>query len=86
MNRRQRRDHQRRLRKVDNAIRTVMAASEADGRPWHVYGMTSACRDCGATADFHGHGRTGMVFADIYHDDGCPAAAGITQWQPHPIH
>lgn len=70
---------------VERDIARAVAASEADGRPWHVYGMTDACRDCGATGDFHGLGRTSPVFADIFHDDGCPAATGAVTWAPVPV-
>ena len=82
MNRRQRRDEARRQARAAAGIRAVMAASEADGKPWHVYGMTEACRDCGATASMHGRGRSGAVVAHIYHDDGCPASRGVTSWKP----
>lgn len=85
MNRRQRRETQRRLAKVDAMVRELMTASENDGKPWHLYGMTHGCRDCNATVDMHGNGRTGPVLVDVWHDDGCPAKAGVTQWQPVPV-
>lgn len=81
MNRAQRRAQQR----VRTEFDAVMSASEADGRPWHVYGMTAACSDCQATADLHGIGRTGPIRADIWHASGCPTAAGVTAWKPVPI-
>lgn len=50
---------QRRARsRVPNKLETVMAASEADGRPWHIVAITGG-RDCQATADLRGQGRTG---------------------------
>lgn len=82
MNRRKRREAQRGLMRVEAALDRLMAASEADGRPWTLHGMTGACRDCGATATLRGQGRTGTVRVDINHDDGCPAAAGAVPWSP----
>jgi hypothetical protein len=85
VNRHQRRAQARRQAKAAAGIRAVMSASEADGKPWHVHGMTDACRDCGATASLSGQGRNGQVLARIYHDDGCPASLGVTSWQPVPL-
>ena len=82
MNRRERRQARRALSRVEAALRTLMDASEADGRPWSLHGMTHACRDCGATATLRGQGRTGTVYVDINHDEGCPAAAGTVPWSP----
>lgn len=81
MNRAQR----RRLSKLDTTVRNLMAASEADGKPWAIHGMTGACRDCTATATMRGQGRRGVVLAEIRHDPGCPASTGAVPWQPHPI-
>lgn len=80
MNRRQRRAQDR----VRNSINTICAASRADGTPWTLHGLTGACRDCTATASLTAL-PDGTVQGDIWHDDGCPAATGITPWQPHPI-
>lgn len=82
VNRRARREIARRQRRFNAAAAALMDASEADGRPWHIYGMTDACRDCGATATLHGQGRSGPINLHIHHDHGCPAAAGVTDWQP----
>lgn len=82
MNRRQRRDHQRRLSKIGSELDALMNASEADGKPWVIRGMSGACRDCGATGSMRGRGRHGTVVAEIRHDHGCPAARGLVDWKP----
>jgi hypothetical protein len=74
MNRRDRRRYQPRDHRV-----------EQTGQPGRIHGLTGACRDCGATGDLvllPGH----RTIGHIWHDEGCPAATGITPWQPHPLH
>ncbi len=83
MNRRDRRAQARDPRSASN-IRELERRVEATGRPGLVYGLTDACRDCTATGDLVLH-PGGRVVAHVHHDAGCPAAAGVTQWQPHPI-
>jgi hypothetical protein len=85
VNRHHRRAQARRQAKAAAGIRAVRAASEADGKPWTVYGLTEACRDCGAEASMHGQGINGAVSMRVYHDDGCPASLGVTSWQPVPL-
>ncbi len=82
MNRRHRRAQSRRQARVAADIRAVRAASEADGKPWIIYGLTDACRDCGAEASMHGQGTSGKVITRVYHDDGCPTSRGVISWQP----
>ena len=81
MNRRQRREHARRRTRLGNAIETLMDASEADGRPWRIHGLTAACADCNGTAEMRGQGRHGPVVSHIHHEPGCPAANGITPYR-----
>ena len=77
MNRRQRRaNSKRRIRQLEHKVETT-------GLPGIIGGLTDACRDCSATGDLVLlPGR--QVIGHIYHDGGCPAAAGITPWEPHP--
>ena len=49
-----------------------------------IHGGMFACVDCHATgALVLLPGK--RVVGHIWHDDGCPAAAGVTEWQPHPL-
>lgn len=84
MNRRQRRRAERNSpgRRVQRALAQLQAASDADGRPWILHGMTEACVDCGATGSLSGQSGRRTVRFDVEHDPGCPAAAGITPWAP----
>jgi hypothetical protein len=84
MNRRDRRRSNPRDPHSAKRIRELQHRVEQTGRPGIIGGLTGACRDCTATADLvllPGHRSVG----NIWHDDGCPAAAGITPWQPHPL-
>jgi hypothetical protein len=85
VNRSRRREIERRQAKVTAALNGVMDASTADGKPWHVYGMTGACSDCTATASMHGQGRNSPVMLQVNHDQSCPVARGTVTWQPVPI-
>jgi hypothetical protein len=83
MNRRDRRRHKPRDPLSASRIRELQHRVEHTGQPGHIHGLTDACRDCGATGEFillPGN----RVIAHVWHDDGCPAAAGITTWQPCP--
>jgi hypothetical protein len=65
-------------------IRALQHHVETTGRPGFIHGLTGACIDCDATGEvvlLPGK----RIFPRIYHYDGCPAAAGIAEWQPHPI-
>jgi hypothetical protein len=65
-------------------IRKLQHRVETTGLPGLIYGLTDACRDCHATGELVLlPGR--RVVGHVYHDDGCPAASGITEWQPCPI-
>ncbi|HWT47235.1 MAG TPA: hypothetical protein VN255_01155, partial [Mycobacterium sp.] len=80
----QRRRYTRRDPHSAQKIRELQHRVESTGRPGVLYGLTGGCRDCGATAELlllPGH----LVVGHIYHDDGCPALAGITTWEPEPI-
>ena len=77
MNRRQRREHDRRLVR---AVDAMLAASHDDGRPWAIHGLVDACSDCGADASLSGTPGTGLIWADIHHDLSCPAYRGVTPW------
>ncbi len=89
VNRRQRRGQhnaaQRRHQQFVDKLHRLQTAANKDGKPWRLHGLTGACRDCSATAAFTGQPHSRIVIAEIYHDQHCPAAAGITPWQPHPI-
>jgi hypothetical protein len=65
VNRRQRRDHDRRRRRLDRQIHTLLDASARDGKPWAIHGLTDACADCDAVAAIRGTPGTGMIWADI---------------------
>ena len=83
MNRKQRRQ----ARNTDPMARRLRALErrvESTGLPGLIHGMTDACRDCTAG------GRMillpgGRVIAQVFHDDGCPALAGATTWEPVPL-
>jgi hypothetical protein len=82
VNRRQRRANHRhglarRIRQLEHKVQTT-------GRPGILHGLTGACRDCTATGDLVLYPDNRAV-GHIYHDDGCPAGAGITSWEPHAI-
>jgi hypothetical protein len=84
MNRRQRRRLKARDPHSASPIRELQHRVETTGQPGLVCGLTDACRDCQATGELVLlPGR--RVVGHVYHDDGCPAASGITEWQPHPI-
>jgi hypothetical protein len=83
VNRAQRRAASRR----DSSARRIVQLQnrvETTGLPGRIYGLTDACVDCHADGELillPGHRVVGQVF----HDDGCPAAAGITEWKPVPL-
>lgn len=84
MNRSQRRRHQRRNDSSAQRIRDLERRVEATGRPGRITGLTDACRDCTATGEFTLlPGK--RVIGRVFHDDSCPAATGITTWQPCPL-
>jgi hypothetical protein len=65
-------------------IRALQLRVETTGRPGVIRGLTGACRDCNADAEILVlPGR--RLRPRIYHDDGCPAADGVTEWQPNLI-
>lgn len=80
----QRRQHQRRLDRMRQQIDYITDAAQRDGEPWTIYGLADACMDCHAEATITAL-PNGSHRADIWHDDGCPATTGITEWQPCPI-
>jgi hypothetical protein len=84
MNRRDRR-HQAHDPLSAQRIRALQHRVNQSGLPGIIAGLTDACRDCTATADLvllPGHR---SVVGHIWHDEGCPAATGITPWEPHPL-
>lgn len=84
MNRRDRRRLKSRDPLSAQRIRDLQHRVEQTGQPGLIAGLTDACRDCRATGEFILlPGR--RVVGNVYHDDGCPAANGITTWEPHPI-
>jgi len=65
-------------------IRQLQHKVDSTNLPGVIRGLTDACVDCSADGELvllPGGDAVGRVF----HDDGCPAAAGITAWQPHPL-
>jgi hypothetical protein len=71
-------------RHCTSQLRALQHRVESTGRPGIIHGLTDACRDCNADAEILVlPGR--RIVPRIFHDDGCPAAAGITEWQPDPI-
>jgi len=67
MNRR----HRRRQYRRDRAT-----VANSFGRVLH-----GACRDCHAVAVMEAVTER-LVVTNVYHDTGCPAAAGVTPWSP----
>ena len=83
MNRKQRRQA-RSSDPMAKRIRALERRVESTGLPGLIHGMTDACRDCTAGGELILLPGNRMV-SRIFHDDGCPAAAGITQWAPVPL-
>ncbi|HTY35130.1 hypothetical protein [Mycobacterium sp.] len=83
MNGRQRR-HARDPQSV-RKIRNLQDRVEQTGKPGILHGLTGACRDCHATGEIVLLPGRRHVVGHIWHDEGCPAAAGVTKWQPEPI-
>jgi len=84
MSRRDRRRLQSRDQLSAQRIRDLQHRVETTGLPGIIHGLTDACRDCNATGELillPGHQTVGQ----IWHGDGCPAAAGVTPWEPHPL-
>jgi len=79
-NRRQRREAERGRRRLDQQIRTMIAAAHAYGKPWAIHGLAGACADCAAVASIRGAPGSLMIWADIHHDESCPADRGVTPW------
>ncbi|MCV7090209.1 hypothetical protein [Mycobacterium interjectum] len=83
MNRRQRRAQARDPHSASK-IRDLQHRVETTGRPGIIYGLDGACSDCSATGELHLFPGK-KVIGHIFHDDGCPAAAGTVTWQPESI-
>ncbi|MFN8043037.1 MAG: hypothetical protein U0S13_06765 [Mycobacterium sp.] len=83
MNRKQRRLHAR-YSVSARRIRDLERLVESTGKAGVIYGLTHACLDCGAGAELVLLPGKKMV-SHIWHDDGCPAAAGIVPWSPVPL-
>ena len=65
-------------------IRALDRRVESTGIPGRIYGLTDACRDCTAEGEvILLPGR--RLINRVFHDPGCPASAGITEWQPVPL-
>ena len=65
-------------------IRALQRCVEQTGQPGHVYGLTGGCVDCtadGALTLLPG----AVIIAHVFHDEHCPAAAGVIPWRPEPI-
>lgn len=83
MNRRDRRRYKPRDPHSAERMRELQHRVEQTGLPGIIYGLTDACRDCVATGDLVLlPGR--RVVPHVWHDEGCPAHAGIVDWQPTP--
>jgi hypothetical protein len=81
MNRRDRRRAQANDPRSARRIRDLQHRVETTGQPGLIHGLTHACRDCTGTGEFLLlPGR--QVIASVFHDPGCPAADGVTPWQP----
>ena len=83
MNRKQRRQAQR-TDATTRRIRALERRVESTGLPGLIHGMTDACRDCTAGGELILLPGNRMI-SRVFHDDGCPAAAGVTQWEPVPL-
>lgn len=83
MNRRERREIKR-TDPMTQRLRALERRVESTGLPGVLNGLTDACRDCTADGEFillPGK----RVVGRIFHDPGCPASAGITEWEPVPL-
>lgn len=83
MNRRERREAQR-TDTTTRRLRALERSVEITGKPGVIHGLTDACRDCTAGGEvilLPGK----RIVSRVHHDRGCPAAAGITQWEPVPL-
>jgi hypothetical protein len=69
----------RKVAAVAALIDAAKARARADGQPFRLLGFVDACADCSATADITLH-PDGRATSDVWHDDGCPAAAGTVPW------
>jgi hypothetical protein len=81
MNRAQRRRAER--ASAARGIRQLQHKVDSTNLPGVIRGLTDACIDCRADGELvllPGGDAVGRIF----HDDGCPAAAGITEWKPVP--
>lgn len=82
MNRHQRRAAER--ASTRRGIHRLQRKVATTGRPGIIQGLTGACRDCGADGSIvllPG----GESVGQIHHDEHCPAAAGVTTWEPCPL-
>jgi hypothetical protein len=79
MNRRQRRANGR--HRFTRQIHALLDAAYADGKPWAIDGLTDACADCDSVATLRGTPGSGMIWADIAHDECCPAYRGVVPWR-----
>jgi hypothetical protein len=80
VNHRDRRHSQARDPFSAQRIRELQHQVERTGLPGILHGLTGACRDCTADGAFLLlPGR--QVIVNIFHDTGCPAAAGVTEWE-----
>jgi len=79
--------HQRRAKARDphsaRKMRELQDRVNRTGRPGRIYGLIDACVDCHATAEIVVL-PSGQPIAHVFHQDGCPAANGITTWAPCP--
>ena len=72
--------HRRKTAAVAAVIDAAKHRARTDGRPCKIIGFTSACADCPATADITIH-PDGSASSDVWHSEGCPAAAGAVPWR-----
>jgi hypothetical protein len=73
-NRAARRRAERQRRNGDKILAAIRA-----GRS--VVGLTDACADCGASGSLTPL-KGGLVLGEVFHEAGCPAAAGVVEWRP----
>lgn len=85
MNRRQRRAQGRHLSghqpTAVQQIRDLQQVAEAIGATWGIVNLPGACVDCAAVGDLT-RLPDGRILGNIWHETGCPAAAGVTEWKP----
>lgn len=68
-------------RRAERAAREAAAIKALVNSGARLVGLPGACSDCNATGDLTPV-TDAFTLAEIWHDPGCPAANGVTDWRP----